>query len=266
MNTSSELGRPTWLIVVLCVALIGTLFPSKAACQQRLRSQEEPDSAASVAPDLEPFYVTSVAYLNLAKVGMSDVYGDQMIFYGQGGEWWQSEKRILDHMGFKGGMGFFHTKGRAIPQESDWQVEKAALSLSALHFYLSALYRLTGTDHPGFAVPYVGVGIGGIGGVEKLSMEVSKSTANSGMGASWDHSNLRASFESHVTLGLSLFANSKYKGLLELSYLFSGDSYSDNGELPQAMADAGFTEDVLTTVARPDFNFSGPTVSLGMQW
>jgi len=258
------------ILGVICSYLWLPCLTCDAHADMLTTSQPEDPGKIKIYDSTWDFKQAYFCYHYFQGAEMREAYGNAidelLITYGLN----QSKDGTVGHFGFKVEAGIIIANGKALPRSEEWKIEKADLSLSAFPFNMSALYRLTKIDSSTFAVPYVSLGIGIIPGFEKLSVKVSKEVVQDNSyhfsEANWEHTNIRSSFTTHAALGLQLFASRKLRLLIEFKYILSGKSGYDRGELPAVMKFIGFTDDILDVVVRPDFNFTGPMLAIGLEW
>ena len=160
------------------------------------------------------------------------------------------------------GVGILAANGDPILDPS-WTVNKSELGTLVFPIEGAFLYGLTNKEEDRFFAPYVGIGAGGFVGFERTSVDSMYHAPEGSF--DWNDTRFRYTLGGHVLLGTSVRITGKVQGLLEIRWTQSGKgSVVEQTFSPQDIAE-GWLE-LSRAVKRPDFNFTGWSVSLGARW
>lgn len=164
--------------------------------------------------------------------------------------------------GYRFGLVFRSGEGEAEILDPSWTFHERSLKTWMLSFEGSYLYRLAGTSRTASLTPFLGAGIGGTLGHERLRIDAERSpaaTLEAELGA------LRASFQFHVLAAVQLKISSGFYGLLEGRWIQSG-----KGSTVAPDPDENDPNDVAarklfdSLASRPDWSITGLQMRAGL--
>ncbi len=147
-------------------------------------------------------------------------------------------------------------EGVPIVQDPTWQMNTADIGFWAINLQASAIVRFTDGDPQQNITPFLGVGVEGYGGIEKLSVSMFRADTN----VRGDASALIGLAGGHALVGVYIPLNVNNAIQVEVKYLYTIDgSFKD---LLSQESKADFQQKIYSVVKRPLFNFSGIGASL----
>jgi hypothetical protein len=154
-------------------------------------------------------------------------------------------------------IGLVFAAGQAIQWDDDWDVEKADLFLLAIPFSATPVLKLGGL--------YLGLGIGGFWGAERIEGKISRTSLAYTDEFEWHDTSFRWSFEGHALLGTVIELSKSMSMVLETQWTQAGDGRLKRAELTEEDIAEGWGE-VWNDFQHSNFNFTGLAFSLGLRW
>ena len=154
-------------------------------------------------------------------------------------------------------IGLVFAAGQPIQWDDDWDVEKADLSLLAIPFSTTPVFKLGGL--------YLGIGIGGFWGVERIDGKISRTSLAGTEEFEWHDTSFRWSFEGHALLGTAIELSKSMSMVVETQWTQAGDGRLKRAELTEEDVAEGWGE-VWNDFQHSNFNFTGLAFSLGLRW
>lgn len=149
----------------------------------------------------------------------------------------------------------------AFPDPS-WQVDSSSMETAGLPLAVTFLYQArTHEDRSGIH-PYVGVGLNGYFGFERTSVSIQRVPEGD---FDWNETKFRYTGGGHVLAGATVRLANRYRLLLEAMWVQGLDGSTVDLSFSAEEIAQGW-EEAAKAVQRPDFNFTGPTVRIGVMW
>lgn len=247
-----------WKCVLFLVSLIMLVSVSVFAATPLSLQSGAQSSSATWKPD---YHQVSARYHYLVEEDMNETY---QAFYGgnYGIGTWQLGDKARGRVGLRGDVGLMLGVGKPIVLDDTWTINSSELQALVAPVSTSLLYRFVGEKEHGFLSPYVGIGIGGIFGFERIAVDVSRVPEGQ---FDWHDTKFRASFEGHALLGVLMGTGDGIRGVLEVEWIQGGKGSLKSPSLTEEELAEGWGE-VVEDFQGPGFSFTGVSVSLGVKW
>lgn len=226
-----------------------------------LKPIDEPE--LSTSPELteagaEPLVGLSLGYHVFTGDLMDEIYGGLMEGFVYGGFWFKNR------FGFRGEMSFLGASGTPSIADTSWTISSSTIKMGAVSLGGTCLYSLTGDPTSDIFVPYIGVGIDGIFGAEKISAEASRIQGSTEEEFGAEVWSVRVAFAGHAVLGTRIRATDKMRLAIEARWTQSGKG--SNADLEEEELTQAFEATLYSAVKRSDFDFTGWSVHVGIEW
>jgi outer membrane protein W len=124
------------------------------------------------------------------------------------------------------------------------------------------LYRFSGSDGNRSFKPYIGVGLDGYFGYERTSVTISRAPEGE---YDWNDTQFRYTWGGNAFIGADIKLTEKVYGLVEIRWTQGVDGSDVEQSFSQEEINDGWLE-ADKAVQRPNFNFTGWSVSIGAGW
>lgn len=204
----------------------------------------------------EEFVSASAIFHAFTGSEMNDTYGQMYGADFQGGL--QLERGVALRLG----VGLFAGGGDPLYPDPTWEVSSSSLGMTVAKLGGSFLYQFSGGESGRAIVPYAGVGLNGYLGFERTSVVISRAPEGE---YEWNDTRYRHTWGGHALAGTTFKLTELVRGLVEIQWTQG----VDGSDVEQSFSDAEIAEgwlEVEKAVQRPNFNFTGWSVSVGAQW
>lgn len=238
------------------------LMPGKIVLEEDMEPEikpvEEPDLV--VLPGVtqagaEPFVGESLVFHRFANDLMKDSYsamvGDR--FYG--GHWFKNR------MGYRFFLDFSYASGTPQRVDAGWKVTSSHIKMIILSLGGTHLYSLRGDPTKTIFIPFVGAGIRGIFGAEKLSARATWKTVETFETDVWS---IRMAFAVHALLATKIRVTDRLQLVLEARWTQSGKG--SNFDLKDEAERQVLQQTLYRAVRRSNFDFTGWSIHTGLEW
>lgn len=171
---------------------------------------------------------------------------------------WMNESRLAGRIQ---SVGLFATGNPLFPDTS-WEVSSSELQMFVVSVEGSFIYQLKERPLEQNTMPYVGVGFGGFFGFERFSVQISRFAEGD---FNWNETHFRYVLGGHAFAGTTVRITDRYRALFEVRWTQSGKGSTVKNSFSDEEIANGWLE-ADKAVKRPDFNFTGVSVSAGIQW
>ena len=202
-------------------------------------------------------YLTACLHL-FAGDRMKDDYESAIGFGAQGGYW--SENR----MGFWGTFTLGKATGTPARSDESWDVSSSKMKMYFTSVGGSFLYSLRKNPAKSIFNPFVGVGLTGIFGLDKVEASASRTVESVYEEFKEDVWSVRAAFASHILFGSRYRITDKVTFLVETRWIQSGKGGA--AELKKEEELESLDIGLYDAVRKPAFDFTGWSVGLGLEW
>jgi hypothetical protein len=187
---------------------------------------------------------------------MSDAY--DFCFGGYQHVTWMRESKEA----WRVGAGAFIGDGTPLFPDTTWEVSSSELFMLMIPLEGAFLYNFKERPGEKSVAPYIGIGVGGFIGFEKMAVEMSRFGET---GVEWSEARFRYVLGGHAVAGTTIKITEKYRALLEVRWTQSGKGSTVKNEFSDEEIAEGWLE-VDKAVKRPDFDFTSWSVGVGLQW
>jgi opacity protein-like surface antigen len=238
------------------------MMPEKIVLEEDM----EPEIQPIEQPDLveipgvaqsgaEPFSGASLAVQVFTGDLMNDSYTALVGGRYYGGHWFRN------HMGYRVFLDLSGATGTPQRVDADWEVNSSEITMSILSLGSTYLYSLRGDPTKSLFIPFVGAGIEGIFGAEKLSARATWNTVETIETDVWS---IRTTFAVHALLATRIRVTDQWRFVLEARWTQSGKG--SNLDLKDEAERKILHETLYSAVRRSDFNFTGWSIHAGLEW
>jgi len=187
---------------------------------------------------------------------MKDTYGQMYGMYIQGG----------GHFG-SGGIfwvetGLFIGVGDPILPDTTWEVSASSMEMAVIPIGGNILYEFSGPESSRAVAPYIGLGLDGYFGFERTSVSMSRVPEGD---FDWNDTQYRYTWAGQAIVGATIKLTDKVRGVVEVRWTQGVDGSDVEHSFSEEEINQGWLE-VEKAVQRPDFNFTGWSVSIGARW
>jgi hypothetical protein len=189
---------------------------------------------------------------------MKDAYGQMFGACIRGGE------RYASGAGWRIEGGLMIAVGDPLFPDSTWDVDTDSTSMEMMVIPLggSFVYEFSRSGIERAVAPYVGLGLDGYFGFERTSVKISRFPEGE---FDWNDTQYRYAWSGHAFVGATIKLTEKVRGLLEIRWTQGMDGSDVEQSFSEEELNEGWGE-VAKAVQRPDFNFTGWSVSIGARW
>ena len=237
------------------------LAPEKSITEEEMqpmvKPQPQPD-LVGYSSEQEPIPGFAVGYMNFTESLMSDTYGGMISVQGYLGGWFKNR------MGLRMELSFWGTSGTPVSVNPEWDVTSSNIKMGGMTLGGTFLYSLREEPRKSIFLPYVGAGIDGFFGAENIGATASRVTTGGTEEFSADVWGLRAAFAGHVLVGMKLRLTDKYPLVLEGRWTQSGKG--SNADMKDESMVEAFNLTLYDAVKRSDFDFTGWSIQVGVEW
>jgi len=187
---------------------------------------------------------------------MKDAYGQMYGIYIQVGQ------QFASGAGFRLESGLFAAVGDPLFPDSTWEVGRSSMEMAVIPLGGSLMYQFSGSDSGRAFVPFVGLGLDGYFGFERTSVNISRFPEGE---YDWNDTQYRYTWCGHALVGATIRLTEKVRGLVEIRWTQGKEGSDVEHSFSEERINEGWLE-VVKAVQRPDFNFTGWSVSIGARW
>ncbi|MBI5216074.1 MAG: hypothetical protein HY960_10015 [Ignavibacteriae bacterium] len=234
--------RSVWFFLLF---ISGFLFPLTKASAQLTAIEPRPIGDSTYAK-----WGLLLSYQRFQKEEMNNVY-DGIFGIHIGRTQW-----LWEMFGLRLTGGVVGGEGVPILQDTSWQFNSGDVGFWAINLQASVVARFTGGNPHETITPFLGIGVEGYGGIEKLSVSLIRVDTS----VRGDASALVGLAGGHAMAGVYIPLTANNAMQVEVKYLYTIDgSYKD---ILSQENKAEFQRKIYSVVKRPMFNFSGIGASL----
>ena len=204
----------------------------------------------------QEFFSTGVVFHSFTGDEMKDAYGQMYGIYIQGGQ------QFASGAGWRVEAGLFVVVGDPAFPDSTWEVGSSSMEMAVIPLGGSFLYEFSRGESGRAFVPYVGLGLDWYLGFERTSVEISRFPEGE---FEWNDTQYRHTFGGHALVGGTIRLTEKVRGLVEIRWTQGMEGSDVDHSLSEEQVNEGWLE-VIKAVQRPDFDFTGWSVSIGARW
>jgi hypothetical protein len=189
---------------------------------------------------------------------MKNAYGQMYGIYIQAGE------QFASGAGWRFESGLLIAVGDPLFPDPTWNVDLDSSSMEMMVIPLggSFLYEFSGSGPERTFAPYLGLGLDGYFGFERTSVKISRFPEGK---FDWNDTKYRYTWTGHALAGATIRLTEKVRGLVEIRWTQGMDGSDVDQSFSEEELNEGWRE-VAKAVQRPDFNFTGWSVSIGARW
>jgi hypothetical protein len=161
-------------------------------------------------------------------------------------------------------MGFLFASGHPLQKDFDWKVVDSNLGMIVLAIGSTGIHEFNKEGERTF-VPYIGLGLGFFLGFERISAHIYKDQVGGESHFEWHDTCYRHSFSGHALLGATLKRSDRFSYVGEIRWTQAGKGRLKRKPLSQEEIAQGWGE-AFQDFQHPDFNFTGPSINIGVRW
>jgi hypothetical protein len=243
---------------LLCILLCLVFSSSSTVAASLDSSQVDSDTTGTTSGESGPqnFLSAVAVFHSFTGSEMKDAYGQMYGGLFQGGQQFPSG------VGWRIESGLLIAVGDPRFPDPSWEVESSSMETAVVPLGGTVLYQFSGSEPGRTFVPYVGLGLDGYFGFERTSVKISRSPEGA---FDWNDTQYRQTFGGHAIIGMTLGLTEKVLGLVEIRWTQGADGSHVDHSFSEEQINEGWLE-VVKAVQRPDFNFTGLSVSIGARW
>lgn len=250
-------------MVKMAYELAEKLAPDKYITGQGMQIETKPEPQPelvemAVPEGQELISGLTVSFMYFTESLMNDSYGGVTNALGYVGGWDKSK------MGFRLEFSIWGTSGTPNRVNPEWNVTSSNIKMGGFTLGGTFLYSLRGDPTKNIFLPYVGAGIDGFFGAENIGAAASRKRGSVEEGFEADAWGLRAAFATHALLGARMRVTDKYRFVLEARWTQCGKG--SNADLIEKEKEELFDFTLYNAVKRSDFNFTGWSIHVGLEW
>ena len=245
---------PWILVTLLCLGLSSTSAVAETS-KGLSAAGGEPDI---ISRDFGPEVYYSAAAIFHAFTGdeMKDTYGQMYGACFQGGQQFSSGAAWRLESGLLIGVG------DPMFPDSTWEVSSSSMEMAVIPVGGSLFYQFSSGESERSFVPYIGLGLDGYFGYERTSVKIARAPEGE---FDWNDTQFRSTWGGNAFVGATIKLTDKVRGLVEIRWTQGVDGSDVEHSFSQEEINEGWLE-VAKAVQRPDFNFTGLSVSIGARW
>jgi hypothetical protein len=198
-----------------------------------------------------------IGYYTFANESMDESYGPGWLV-GLGGVGWG------ERIGLGVEMGFLGCEGTPTLIDSDWDVDDSWVDMTAIFLEINVLYSFIDTSSQATFKPFVGLGPALWFGWERISTDASRMPAGVFESFHAELLGVGLSYGGCAMLGTTIRLTDDFSALVEVRGVLS--SSGGMGDLVTEEDEDDFNSSLYSVVERPDFNFTGWRIDVGIQW
>lgn len=250
------LGVPSCAYLLPCILLCLGLFVTGARAETGGPKLTRDERNAPPAGSGQRGYMD-------ATVGVHGFTGDEMKdAYGQmyGGNF-QYGRLPSQGVGWRLETGIWIATGQPGFPDDSWTVESSEMQTAVAPLGGTILYRFSGGEGRAF-MPHVGFGADGYFGFERTSVKISRPAEGA---FDWNDTQFRKTFGLHALLGGALALTDQVSGVIEVRWTLGFEGSTVEQSFSEVEIIQGWLE-AAKAVQRPDYDFTGWNVTVGLQW
>jgi hypothetical protein len=247
---------PWILAIAVCLAVSSSSAVAAPSGGLRM-TVDDPGAALDGSRPRDVFGAVAVVH-SFTGNEMKDAYGQMFGAYARGGQ------QFASGAGWRVEGGLMIAVGDPLFPDSTWEVDLDSTSMEMMVVPLGAsfVYEFSGSGSERRLMPYIGLGLDGYFGFERTSVKISRFPEGK---FDWNDTRYRYAWAGHVLLGTTIGLTEKVRGLVEIRWTQGLDGSDVEQSFSEEEINEGWGK-VAEAVQRPDFNFTGWSVSVGARW
>lgn len=230
-----------------------TAIPVSGLTISDVRNLRTTDTGAEAGA--EPFSGASLVIHLFTNDLMKDSYTALVGGRYYGGHWFKNR------MGYRFFLDLSGASGTPQRVDGGWEVTSSDIQMSMLSLGGTYLYSLRGDPTKTIFIPFVGAGLQGIFGAEKLSARATWNTVETFETDVWS---IRTAFAVHALLATRIRVTDQWRFVLEARWTQSGKG--SNLDLKDEAERKLLQQTLYSAVRRSNFDFTGWSIHAGLEW